>query len=249
MPEWGQHVWVHNDTGSKLDAQAIEGYWVGYDKDSTHAHRIYWPNKNSVLVERNIRFAPTTVTINAAPGYSGITPPSTHPPIPQLALPAPPTITRVMPRNVPLLDSDSDDEQENEEEQGEEEDQQPDPTLPGQFESPAARKAKATKSQKSIAPSYTQPTRTSMRKKKPSEYIKWLKTGKDTIDGRSAASSGGQGSRRKKSGAAAAFTYDNAVDLSADCAFLAGLTPSLAAIISNTHDNPSSVEEAQSCSD
>jgi hypothetical protein len=37
---------------------------MGYDGDSTHAHRIYMPDKNRVAVERNIRFAPTTtVTI------------------------------------------------------------------------------------------------------------------------------------------------------------------------------------------
>ena len=29
VPEWGQHVWVHNDSGSKLDAQATVAHWVG----------------------------------------------------------------------------------------------------------------------------------------------------------------------------------------------------------------------------
>ena len=38
IPEWGQHVWVYNVTGSKLDAQANEAHWVGYDTDSTHVH-------------------------------------------------------------------------------------------------------------------------------------------------------------------------------------------------------------------
>jgi hypothetical protein len=41
--EWGQQVWVHNDKGSKLDVRATEGRWAGYDRESTHAHRIYWP--------------------------------------------------------------------------------------------------------------------------------------------------------------------------------------------------------------
>ncbi len=40
----------------------------------------------------------------------------------------------------------------------------------------------------------------------------------------------------------AAITYN----LSADCTFLAELTPLLAAIISDAHNNPSSVEEVQS---
>ena len=39
--EWGQHMWVHNDSGSKLDAQATVAHWVGYDADSTHVHRFY----------------------------------------------------------------------------------------------------------------------------------------------------------------------------------------------------------------
>ena len=38
IPEWGQHVWVYNVTGSKLDAQANQACWVGYDTDSTHVH-------------------------------------------------------------------------------------------------------------------------------------------------------------------------------------------------------------------
>ena len=61
VPEWGQRVWVHVTSGSKLDWRAQEGRWVGYDSESTHAHRIYWPGKNRVSVERNIKFAPTTV--------------------------------------------------------------------------------------------------------------------------------------------------------------------------------------------
>jgi hypothetical protein len=68
VPEWGQRVWVHTDSGSKLDARAIEGHWVGYDKDSTHAHRIYIPGKNLIAVERNIRFAPANVTVHTGPG-------------------------------------------------------------------------------------------------------------------------------------------------------------------------------------
>jgi hypothetical protein len=36
---------------------------VGYDKDSMHAHCIYWPNKHRVLVERDVKFAPLVSTI------------------------------------------------------------------------------------------------------------------------------------------------------------------------------------------
>jgi len=75
LPEWGQRVWVHTDKGSKLDARAVEGRWVGYDRNSTHAHRVYWPEKHSVSVERNIKFVPITYTL-----YSpAVSIPATHP--------------------------------------------------------------------------------------------------------------------------------------------------------------------------
>jgi hypothetical protein len=37
---WGCKVWVHDDTGSKLDARAREGWWLSFDLNS-RAHRIY----------------------------------------------------------------------------------------------------------------------------------------------------------------------------------------------------------------
>ncbi len=75
LPEWGQQVWIHTNKGSKLNMQAIEGQWVGYDWDSTHAHHIYWPRKHSVSVEHNIKFVPTTFMI-----YSPATSiPAAHP--------------------------------------------------------------------------------------------------------------------------------------------------------------------------
>jgi len=37
VPKWGQTIWVHSGTGSKLDACGVEARWVGYDLDSpTH---------------------------------------------------------------------------------------------------------------------------------------------------------------------------------------------------------------------
>ena len=61
--EWGQCMWVHNDSGSKLDAQAMVAHWVGYDADSTHVHRIYWLQKRSVSVEHNVKFTSDAGTI------------------------------------------------------------------------------------------------------------------------------------------------------------------------------------------
>ena len=49
---WGCKAWVHNNTGSKLDACAHEGRWLGFNVDS-RAHRVYWPHSMTVNVECN----------------------------------------------------------------------------------------------------------------------------------------------------------------------------------------------------
>ena len=64
VPEWGQRVWVHQGSASKLDGRAAEARWVGFDNDSTHAHRVYWQGKNRVSVERNVRFASNSVIVH-----------------------------------------------------------------------------------------------------------------------------------------------------------------------------------------
>jgi transposase InsO family protein len=51
VPIWGQQVWVHNDSGSKLDECMNDRFWVGYDNDSPHAHRIYWKGCNKISVK------------------------------------------------------------------------------------------------------------------------------------------------------------------------------------------------------
>ena len=65
VPEWGQRVWVHNLKGSKLDARGLPARWVGYDIESPHAHRVYWPEKhpNPISVERDVKFTSDTVTL------------------------------------------------------------------------------------------------------------------------------------------------------------------------------------------
>ena len=63
LPEWGTKVWVHDNGNSKLEGQSKIGRWVGFDADSTHAHRIYWPGKRMLLVRRNIKFDETEVYI------------------------------------------------------------------------------------------------------------------------------------------------------------------------------------------
>lgn len=58
LPEWGCKVWVHDDKTGKVGVRAKEGHWVGYDENSK-GHRIYWPGKQSVGVERNVKFSET----------------------------------------------------------------------------------------------------------------------------------------------------------------------------------------------
>ena len=90
VPEWGQKVWVHQGSGSKLDGCATEAQWVGFDADSTHAHRIYWPDKNHVSVKCNIKFVSGTVSIPIPP----LLIPNSTPTMSTL-LPTQPTITQI----------------------------------------------------------------------------------------------------------------------------------------------------------
>jgi hypothetical protein len=53
--EWGSVVWVHDDSGTKLDGRAKEGHWVGFDEQSKGS-RVYWPEKHTVTVERSVTF-------------------------------------------------------------------------------------------------------------------------------------------------------------------------------------------------
>jgi Reverse transcriptase (RNA-dependent DNA polymerase) len=251
VPEWGQRVWIHTDAGSKLDGRAVEGHWVGYDKDSTHAHRIYWPSKNSISVERNIRFAPTSVTIHTPPEVLGrpttAGPAPPPPPLPP-ALPPTPASTQPQLRDVALPPSDAEDEGEEETKDDEDVEEQLDPALPGQYESPAAPTSKgktASKLRKSGGnPSYTQPTRASTRKGKPSEYHRRLEAGEGTVDGLEHGSNaeGAPATGRPKKSRAAAAVTDDLADFGADCAFAA-------AAIGDTQGDPRTVSEARSRAD
>jgi len=40
LPHWGQPIWVHDSSGSKLDAQAMLACWIGYDQGRPHAHSL-----------------------------------------------------------------------------------------------------------------------------------------------------------------------------------------------------------------
>ncbi|KIJ55365.1 hypothetical protein M422DRAFT_145635, partial [Sphaerobolus stellatus SS14] len=55
IPEWGARVWVHRKDRGKLEPRADVVHWVGFDEDS-RGHRIYWPEKRRITVERNVDF-------------------------------------------------------------------------------------------------------------------------------------------------------------------------------------------------
>lgn len=43
LNEWESRVWVHDSTNRKLEGRPKVGCCVGFNNDSTYAHRIYWP--------------------------------------------------------------------------------------------------------------------------------------------------------------------------------------------------------------
>ena len=247
VPEWGQRVWVHDDSGSKLDARAIEGHWVGYDKDSTHTHRIYIPSKSSIAVEQNIRFAPTNVTIHTGPAPVNSSP---APPSPVLPSALPPISTTAQPFPSDVQDLEGEEEGE-EDEEGDGEEDWHDPAPPGQYQSPAVNKNKANKSQpKTGEPSYAQPTQTSTRKTKPGKIDRRIEAGEGTADGRITSSTKSQASKKpkKKGGTTVAFTEEFA-HFGIDFAFAAELAPVVEAAIGDSKEDPDTIEEARSRSD
>jgi len=56
LRQWGCNIWVHDDSGSKLDAHACKGCWLSFDVNS-QAHRVYWPKPSTVTIECNVYFA------------------------------------------------------------------------------------------------------------------------------------------------------------------------------------------------
>ena len=53
---WGCIVRVHDTGGTKLDGRSKVGRWMGFDPDTKDGHRIYWPEKGSISIERSVRF-------------------------------------------------------------------------------------------------------------------------------------------------------------------------------------------------
>ena len=61
---------MHDKSGSKLDGHSRVGQWVGYDSESTGAHRIYWGH-GRVSVEHNVKFSDDNVPILNAVTFKG----------------------------------------------------------------------------------------------------------------------------------------------------------------------------------
>jgi hypothetical protein len=65
IQEFGAAAYVKDLTAGKLDARAKVGRFVGYDSESK-GFRIYWPEKRSVSVERNVVFNENDVRNNSS---------------------------------------------------------------------------------------------------------------------------------------------------------------------------------------
>src|SRR6266404_5013936 len=100
LPEWGQWVWVHDSSGSKLDVRATQAHWVGYDGESTHTHQIYWQNTNTISVEHDIKFINVFKDINIQPDSEQETPASPQQP-PQEPAPSQTPHTMMQPTSQP----------------------------------------------------------------------------------------------------------------------------------------------------
>jgi Reverse transcriptase (RNA-dependent DNA polymerase)/gag-polypeptide of LTR copia-type len=66
---WGCKVRVHDTSGSKLDGHSSIGRWMGFDAETKDGHRVYWPGKRTISVERNVRFnvEPEEVVVGVLP--------------------------------------------------------------------------------------------------------------------------------------------------------------------------------------
>jgi len=151
---------VHTAANSKLDACAATAHWVGYNGDSTHAHRIYWATQHKVSVECDVKFTALSTTVSIPTPIP--TPPSVPAPVTPSGTPSiapecqqPPAATN------------------SGEEEVEVEDELVNTTPPLE---PAQQPCKSKSSQA------TQPTCQSSYIHKPSQYTKRLISGEGMVD-------------------------------------------------------------------
>ncbi|CAA7264972.1 unnamed protein product [Cyclocybe aegerita] len=65
--EWGEKVWVRVEGGNELGGWVREGRWMGLDEKSKGV-RVYWPDKRTVMVERNVYFDKTASSVSRLEG-------------------------------------------------------------------------------------------------------------------------------------------------------------------------------------
>jgi hypothetical protein len=65
--EWGEKVWVRTESGDKLGGRVSEGRWMGID-DRSKGYRIYWPERQTVTVERNVHLDNTQSSVSRLEG-------------------------------------------------------------------------------------------------------------------------------------------------------------------------------------
>jgi len=80
--KWGEKVFIRVEDGNKLGGRVKEGQWLGVDEQSKGV-RIYWPDKRSITVERNVYYGPSDSSITQNEGEDDF------PVIPQIDAPRP----------------------------------------------------------------------------------------------------------------------------------------------------------------
>jgi transposase InsO family protein len=60
---FGCKVFVKSKTKSKLEEKANPARWIGLSEDTKGGHLVYWPEKNTISVERNVRFLDGTTFV------------------------------------------------------------------------------------------------------------------------------------------------------------------------------------------
>ena len=253
VPEWGQSIWVHTGTGSKLDARGVEARWIGFDSESTHAHRVYWPYKQTVTVERNVKFViPTAMVytrpprviapaqLPAAPTTAPAQPPA--PPAPQVpSLPpahppspvqAPQALPPLLPPPSPLTPLSRASSTVST------------PQMPGGMQ-PEPPEPPRQQPSKGKAPQ--EPRRVSSRIPRPSATVRAIQRGEGTSGEEYEFPPGPNESRLyHPDWPGHRTTGSMAIDDNLDYAYLAGCDELLEAAVAESHDDPKSLAQARS---
>lgn len=66
---FGCICFVELNTSGKLDARAEECRWVGFDPMS-NGHRIYWPSRRRISVERDVTFSNREIPLLEGEDYT-----------------------------------------------------------------------------------------------------------------------------------------------------------------------------------